>query len=393
MTVGYFQGSAADRVCLSMTADQIPSAYTHVHFGFAAITDGTFAVDLTAATDQFELFVAQTGFKRILTFGGWTFSTDPSTYQIFREAVTSANRATLVANVVDVIDQYDLDGVDFDWEYPGEPDIPDIPAGSDDDGANYLAFLTDLRAALPSGKSISIAAPASYWYLKAFPIGNMSSVLDYITLMTYDLHGQWDYDGAYSQDGCATGNCLRSHVNLTETRYALGMITKAGVPASKVAVGIASYARSFGMVDDSCTGPDCFFTGPDSTAEAGPCTDTAGIVAEAELQLLLDTAAAGTTSWYDAASDSDMVTFDGTWAAYMSEDVKASRAELYEGYNLAGTVNWAIDLVDFVDGGGETTTTVSDATGTATVALLTLETGTVLSFTLKTFAAAPTVAS
>ena len=37
--------------------------------------------------------------------------------------------------------------------------------------------------------SISIAAPASYWYLKAFPIGKMSNVLDYIVYMTYDLHG------------------------------------------------------------------------------------------------------------------------------------------------------------------------------------------------------------
>lgn len=50
------------------------------------------------------------------------------------------------------------------------------------------------------------------------------------------------------------------------------MITKAGVPSNKVAVGIASYARSFGMVDTSCTGPRCFYRGPDSTAEAGPCT-------------------------------------------------------------------------------------------------------------------------
>jgi GH18 family chitinase len=40
------------------------------------------------------------------------------------------------------------------------------------------------------GKSVSIAAPASYWYLKNFPIAQMSKVLDYIVYMTYDLHGQ-----------------------------------------------------------------------------------------------------------------------------------------------------------------------------------------------------------
>lgn len=38
--------------------------------------------------------------------------------------------------------------------------------------------------------TLSMAAPASYWYLKAFPIHNMSSYVDYIVYMTYDLHGK-----------------------------------------------------------------------------------------------------------------------------------------------------------------------------------------------------------
>jgi hypothetical protein len=39
-------------------------------------------------------------------------------------------------------------------------------------------------------KEISVAAPASYWYLKGFPIKLMSDYCDYIVYMTYDLHGQ-----------------------------------------------------------------------------------------------------------------------------------------------------------------------------------------------------------
>lgn len=54
---------------------------------------------------------------------------------------------------------------------------------------NYLAFLVVLKNLLP-GKSVSIAAPASYWYLKSFPIAQISKVVDYIVFMTYDLHGQ-----------------------------------------------------------------------------------------------------------------------------------------------------------------------------------------------------------
>jgi GH18 family chitinase len=69
------------------------------------------------------------------------------------------------------------------------PDIPGIPPAGPSDGNNYLAFLITLREMLP-GMSISITAPASYWYLKAFPIAQISKVVDYIILRTDDLHGQ-----------------------------------------------------------------------------------------------------------------------------------------------------------------------------------------------------------
>lgn len=69
------------------------------------------------------------------------------------------------------------------------PDIPGIPAGDVSEGTNYLAFLVVLKNLL-SGKSVSIAAPASYWYLKGFPIKQIGAIVDYIVYMTYDLHGQ-----------------------------------------------------------------------------------------------------------------------------------------------------------------------------------------------------------
>lgn len=52
-------------------------------------------------------------------------------------------------------------------------------------------MLKVVRDKLPEGKTLSIAAPASYWYLKAFPIDEIGSVVDYIVYMTYDLHGMW----------------------------------------------------------------------------------------------------------------------------------------------------------------------------------------------------------
>lgn len=108
------------------------------------------------------------------------------------------------------------------------PDIPGIPRDDPVNGLNYYRLLYSVKQAVGSSKSVSFAAPASYWYLKSFPIKNLARDLDYIVYMTYDLHGQWDYNNTWTSPGCVAGNCLRSHVNETETKDALSMITKAG---------------------------------------------------------------------------------------------------------------------------------------------------------------------
>lgn len=83
--------------------------------------------------------------------------------------------------------------------------------GEEGDGEAYLKFLTTLKSELGPDKSASIAAPASYWYLRAFPIKKIAEVIDYIVYMTYDLHGQWDYGNPNSFDSCTSGKCIRSH--------------------------------------------------------------------------------------------------------------------------------------------------------------------------------------
>ncbi|KFZ19439.1 hypothetical protein V502_03643 [Pseudogymnoascus sp. VKM F-4520 (FW-2644)] len=242
--------------------------FIHVHYAFAEVTT-TFEVDIRKVTGQFEAFKGLKGIKKVIAFGGWTFSTSPATYAIFRQTVTAQNRQVFATNCVNFLIQNNLDGLDFDWEYPGAPDIPDISPAGPDDGKNYLEFLKLVRAKLPLGKSLSIAAPASYWYLKGFPIDEIALVVNYIIYMTYDLHGQWDYAQKWSSSGCPAGNCLRSHINMTETTNALVMITKAGVPTNKIIVGVTSYGRSFKMTDPNCTGPMCTYVGPLSAAKKG----------------------------------------------------------------------------------------------------------------------------
>ncbi|KAI0440064.1 glycoside hydrolase superfamily [Xylaria telfairii] len=340
--VGYFEAWNGDRDCLHMSPKNIPSSYTHIHYAFADITTD-YQVSLGDYADVFEEFKALKGRKRIVAFGGWAFSTEPATYLYFRQGTKSENRDKFASAVVDFVVSEGLDGVDFDWEYPGEPDIPGIPAGDEEESANYLEFVKLVKSKMPSGKTVSIAAPASYWYLKQFLIGEMSEHLDYIIYMTYDLHGQWDYGNQWTQSGCKAGNCLRSHVNMTETMSALVMVTKAGVPSDKIVVGVTSYGRSFRMTDSSCTGPLCTYTGSDSSATPGRCTRTKGYISNAEINELI---AIGDTSkqWSDDTESDYVIYGNGDWVAYMDDANKESRIAKFKSLNFKGSSDWALDL-------------------------------------------------
>ncbi|PVH81321.1 glycoside hydrolase family 18 protein [Cadophora sp. DSE1049] len=345
--ITYYEAWSMDRPCLNMEVSEIDtSKYTHVHFSFGLISSN-YKVDVSGVQDQFNKLVKMQGIKRILSFGGWSFSTSQDSYPIFRESVSNQIRMEFANNAAAFVQEHNLDGVDFDWEYPGAPDIPGLPPGSPNDGANYLSFLKLVRGFLPREKTVSVAAPASYWYLKGFPIKEIAEVIDYIIYMTYDLHGQWDYGSPWASPGCPSGACLRSHVNLTETINALSMITKAGVPAAKVVVGTSSYGRSFKMAQTGCTRPDCRFTGPDSAAAQGECTQTSGYIADGEIAQII-AAKPNSHVYHDSASDSSILVYDETeWVAYMDSKTKASRTLMYETLKFGGTSDWAVDLGEY----------------------------------------------
>ncbi|KAJ6445148.1 Lysine--tRNA ligase [Purpureocillium lavendulum] len=352
-SVGYYEGFQFKRNCLFQDALQIDeSQYTHLHFGFGDISqDYQISIGDDMMKYEFNNFRYIRGPKKILSFGGWDFSTQPETYQILRQGTTPANRMTLAKNIANFIKDNNLDGVDIDWEYPGAPDIPGVPPGDKHEGQNYVAFLALLKNLLP-GKSISIAAPASYWYLKGFPIDKISKIVDYIVFMTYDLHGQWDAGNPNAQIGCSDGMCLRSHVNLTETMNSLAMVTKAGADSGKIVVGVSSYGRSFKMASAGCYGPSCKYTGGrlSSNAKKGECTDTAGYISNAEINDIIADSTRVTKHFVDTGSNSNILVYDETeYVAYMTPDIRSKRTSLYKGLSMGGSVNWATDLEKFID--------------------------------------------
>jgi GH18 family chitinase len=119
--VAYYEGFSFDRPCLYQDIRQVDSSLTHLHFAFATLDANNYSINTGNALSAYEFdnFRRLSGPLRILSFGGWGFSTAPSTYNIFREGVTAANRMAMATSIANFIHDNDLDGVDIDWEYPG----------------------------------------------------------------------------------------------------------------------------------------------------------------------------------------------------------------------------------------------------------------------------------
>ncbi|KAF2132617.1 carbohydrate-binding module family 24 protein [Dothidotthia symphoricarpi CBS 119687] len=348
--IGYYESWNLNRDCLWLKAKNANTdgSYTHIHWGFLEIDSKTFKPVVVDKHKQWADFKKLKDVKRIVSFGGWAYSTEAATYNIIRSAIIN-NRETFATNIAQFLNDEGLDGVDIDWEYPGAPDIlvGGQPIGQPSDGVNYLKFLTVLKNKVGT-KSVSIAAPASYWYLKAFPIDRIAAAIDYIVYMTYDLHGQWDYGNPNAFDSCASGKCIRSHVNLTETRNSLSIITKAGTPNNKIFVGESSYGRSFHMATDGCWQPMCEFTGSRTKSDATPgrCTGESGYISLAEINEVLGRNV-GARIFHDGASNSDIILYNGDYISYMTDTTKNTRRNDWKGLNFAGTIDWAVDLQQF----------------------------------------------
>lgn len=123
------------------------------------------------------------------------------------------------------------------------------------------------------------------------------------------------------------------------------MITKAGVPKTKIAVGVASYGQSFQMIDPHCAGPMCAHTGNASGATPGRCTKIAGYISNTEIRdILADNPTARTFT--DGEKADILVYNDDQWVSYMDENTKARRTNMYRAMNFLGTADWAVSLDD-----------------------------------------------
>jgi len=135
------------------------------------------------------------GAKIYPSLGGWTLSDN-----FPKVAASAAKRTRFAEQCVDLIKDYDFDGIDLDWEYPAYKDH----SGTPEDTANFVLLLQELRSKLDAhtattGKYYEITAAVGCGpsVIEGYDIPNTAPLLDQINLMTYDFFGAWsDRTGA-----------------------------------------------------------------------------------------------------------------------------------------------------------------------------------------------------
>jgi chitinase len=370
-----------------MNFKDIPAgALTHLYFSFGYVTPGDFKIapmdGLSPALfrDLTDLKSENSGMQTIIALGGWTFTNPGTATQAVFSSIcsTAENRATFIGNLLSFMREYAFDGVDFDWEYPGAPDR----GGHPDDGKNFVSLLSELKEAIsrqPIPYIVSFTVPTSYWYLRWFDLAAVDHV-DWVNVMSYDLHGVWDQDNPI-------GNHVLAHTNLTEIKSALDLLWRSKltspddlrsiyltiipgaesalsfiieisacsnfmprinanlplrtdeVPAEKLNLGVGFYGRSFQLSDPSCFTPGCKFKGG---ASPGPCTDNSGTLSYREIMAIIEHH--GLEAYHDKENAVKYITWNqDQWVSYDDKETFKTKIDYANSVGLGGLLIWSID--------------------------------------------------
>ncbi len=242
--IGYVFGARSPDV-ENIRADML----THINYAFANVIDHQAVLMHDVDTEMLRQLQAlkqvNPDLKILLSVGGWTWSGNFSD-----AALTDESRRTFARSALDLVREQKLDGIDLDWEYPGQ-----IGAGNvfrPEDKKNFTLLLRTVREKLDElsdmegrqGRDrykLTIATGANQAYLDNTEMHKAHRYLDFVNIMTYDFHGSWTettghhanmYPSAGQEDRPSALDAVRRHV-------------EAGVPTEKLVLGAAFYARGW----------------------------------------------------------------------------------------------------------------------------------------------------
>jgi chitinase len=221
-------------------------------FAFAKVEAGRVALTDAAAgrlTPVVALKARDRKLKVEISVGGWAAGG-------FSEAAsTAASREAFADSAAKMLVAHDADGLDIDWEYPGH-DESGI-ASSPDDRRNFTLLLKAVRASLDAigaerhrRYTLSIAV-ADGPFVSGVDLAAANRYVDWFNMMTYDFCNSMTPDTCH-HTGLHASKLAPAGARTTDR--AVRQFLAAGVPADKLVIGAAFYARVFGGVDTAHDG-------------------------------------------------------------------------------------------------------------------------------------------
>lgn len=220
---------------------------THIIYSFLKIKEDT----LTVANEKQEKSLMQIvalkekypNLKIMVSIGGWGGCAPCS--ELFS---SEKHRQTFAKTTVAFFKKYNVDGLDLDWEYPSIEGYPGHKYMKEDK-QNFTALVMTLRKEMGEKYLLSFAAGGFEKFLKkSVDWKAITPHLDFVNLMTYDL------TNGYSK---VTGHHTPLHSDKKQkesTSNCVNWLLKHKVPAEKLIIGAAFYARIWEHVPDTTNG-------------------------------------------------------------------------------------------------------------------------------------------
>ncbi len=201
-----------------------------INYCFAGISNGEINLNgLNYLTDNLKLR-RSCGVRIVLSVGGG----GTGSVGFSGACLTSESRAKFIKSIMDVIEKYQFDGIDLDWEYPSWTGLAD---SKPEDRDNFTLLCKELREAMDNYKEGLLLTSAVIGGLNVerfYDLKELNKYLDYFHLMTYDLNNS----GITSHHtNSMTGNRAYS-VERTIKTYSDG-----GIDVKKLVIGAAFYGK------------------------------------------------------------------------------------------------------------------------------------------------------
>lgn len=245
IVVGYYTGWSAYK---GYSPQHVPAnQLTHLNYAFAKINPATSSIALADPANDRKNFSALRALKQkhpqlkiLISVGGWDYSTYFSDI-----ASTSARREAFAQSCLEFILEHGFDGVDLDWEYPVSGGLSGN-SNRPQDKQNFTLLLKAIRDKLnvqqkKDGRTyyLTIAGAANTSYLSKIEPKNIAGIVDYIFVMTYDMHGPWDNYADFNAPLYQPQESSPQYKN--SVHDGISAYIKNGVPTNKLVLGMPFY--------------------------------------------------------------------------------------------------------------------------------------------------------